>query len=209
MSSAAFPEASGLGAICHFWGWDRDWAVECFLSSYSFWSLVLVLFLKPQITGTTTFDRSICILGAAPTAGRVSVRVPTTREGEWWVTGILQFQEPLIMGSHWFLAPPGVWAAWIPGDSIHGPQFLGPLFIDTITDPGTSGVSKHYFCFPSSTSYRRYSLPTFRCIDISISQAFWCAVNRVLFWSMDALLSVLRRDKGNNLLCPDPDITSS
>ena len=43
-------------------------------------------------------------------------------------------------------------------------------------------------CSPGFTASWRSSPPTFKCLDAWISQAFWCAVRRILCWSMDVLL---------------------
>ena len=70
------------------------------------------------------------------------------------------------------------------------PQFLGPLKTDLATDPGSSGLGSYHHCSPGSTASRRSSPPTFRCIDVGISQMFWCAAQRVLCWSLDVLVVV-------------------
>ena len=79
-------------------------------------------FSEPQVTGTTAAARDIGVLDAAPTAGRTSVRGTTADEvGRGWVTGILQFLEPLVAGEahSGFLVP--------LGPQLSG--FLQPLFV--------------------------------------------------------------------------------
>ena len=142
--------------------------------------------------GTTAAAGGTRVLIAAPAARRAHVRGATAGGGEGgWVTGI--FAVPGV-SSH---RPSDSWCLWE-----HGlPGFLGPPLVGPTIVPGVSG--QRYHCssqnlqsqelpplLPDPTASRRSRPPTFSFTDVWIPQAFWCAVQGVLCWSMDVLLAI-------------------
>lgn len=83
----------------------------------------------------------------------------------------LWFLEPLVSGPQCFLVLLGVWAL---------SQFLVPLVTSAATVPGISGLGSCHHFFPGSTASQTCSPHTFKCMDVWVSQGFWCAVQRVL-----------------------------
>ena len=172
-----------MADIHHCWGLSY----ECHCCSCSLWSLALVCFLKSQVKRTHHHCQGMHTLGAALAARRAGVRVTNVEGGGGsWVPGISCLLDSPVMDPQGLLAPPGAWAAWIRG--LHSwvlLQFLGPLFAGSVVDPRISAFGSCHHQSPSSTASRGSSTLTFRCRDAWISQAFWCAVQRVLCWSMD------------------------
>lgn len=64
------------------------------------------------------------------------------------------------------------------------------------------GYRRRGSCFPSSTASWRPIPPTFRCIDLWLTQAFWCSVQGVLSWSLDVWLLQLGSDRQRECLTP-------
>ena len=166
---------------------------KCCCGSCSLWSQVQSWFLDSQVTGTVAAaPRAVCVLD-----------VPPATIGGAVAGGV---EEGLVIG-----------IVAVPGVSSHGPvgilgasrsvgcldawslcswplsQFLGPLVTGVAIDPRTVGLSSCYHYSPGSTAPRRSSPPTFRCIDVWISQTFWCAVQKVLCWSVNIPLVITYR----------------
>ena len=162
---------------------------------------MLLWFLQPlvldtgTIRGTSGHRHCHCCqeywdFGCSLTVERAEVKGTSTRGGgEGWVTGIFMVPRASSHGScrsSWLFQEcglPGFLGPLFMGST----QFLGPLFAGTATDPGTSSLRSCHHCSPGSTTSRKSKPPTFRCIDSSISQVFWYAMQRVLYWPMDVL----------------------
>ena len=65
------------------------------------------------------------------------------------------------------------------------------------------------FYSPSYTASQGSSPPTFRCMTVWISQVLCCVGNPLLVNEWPFSCKVEGKDKGNNLLCNDADITLS
>ena len=167
-------------------------------------------FSKPQVWGTAAAG-SICILDAAPATGRASVR-GTASGGEGGAESQVSYSSQV--SSHKPKVIPATSRSMRCLDSwgLHSwviPHFPGSLFAGRVTDPRTSGLRSCHCCFPSSTASWGSSPPTCRCIGVWVSQAFRSAVQRPLLVNGSPTSCNLEgRDKGNNSLHQDADVTS-
>lgn len=151
------------------------------LSSWCLWSQVLQWFLECLVMDTVANDTDTGVLDAGHAAGRVGFRGTITRGEE---RGFVMGTTAVLGASRNMgcLDPWGFCACMLP-------QFLEPLVAGTTTVPGASSLRSHC-CSPGSTASGRPSPHTFRCIDLWTSWAFWCAMQRILFWSLDILIVV-------------------
>ena len=169
------------------------------LLPYSLVSSASVHF-NPQVMGTAATARVIHILDTALAARRARVRGTATGRGGGFLTGIVMVPRisshgpTVIPDASRSVGCPDSWGLclWVSS------KFLGLLFTGVAANPGTSGLGSCCLCSlcsPGSNASRRSSPHTFRCIDVWISQVFWCATPKVLSWPMDVLLVVAQTGK--------------
>ena len=120
------------------------------------------------------------------------------------------FPEPLVAGS---AAVPGTsgtvgcLGSWGPHSQVLS-QFLGPLITGMAAVPEASGLRSCHHCSHVSPTSGRSTPPTFRFIDVWISQAFWCAMQSpLLVCGCPTGYNLEVRGKGNNSLHHDADVT--
>lgn len=130
--TAVVLRASNHGHHPPLLGEGKGLSHKCCCGSCSLWSQAQHNSWNPG--GTRVLDAALLLRG--PGSKALQLR-------EWEEAGshvLLQFLEPVVTSPHQFLASPGVWAAWLPGASVHGhycsswvlwsqeqPQFLEPL----------------------------------------------------------------------------------
>lgn len=144
---------------------------------------MLPWFLQPQVVGITAPAEGTEVFDAALFPEGPGFQTLPLLLGEGEGTGsrpLPWFQEALVMGT-----------TVVPGASgcLHLPQFLKPLFTSVASVPRTSGCGSCFCCSPGFTASRSSPL-TLRCVDVWISQTFWCAVQGIPCWYVDVELVV-------------------